>query len=436
MDFIEDYTNFILEHHDTSPDWAESIACNVLATAMGKKIRIETRIGALYPNLFFLVIGPSRIAEKTNPLKYMAIPTLIKLGELTKSRKLLPSKFSVEGMIEYLSKHGGEGMIIRDEFTSLFKEASHKDYNADILEFLSEMYDGMIQSRYTRKMKLEEVRDVYVPLLSATTTYIFKVMKLDFFIQGTGNRFLFIWHSPSKFREVDATFFLSGERAREVESKLDEFARRLHKFADTPHEFIEPVFVAGDKMAEFKNKMAKKAKELFDQDQFSIESSYAGSMAEMAMKLSTLKCISRNEKLFQTKYDNKDTTKRYHELSQRPLLENPPITRVDVDWAINKIKRHMEHFQQLKQRWGLVVDMKPVVTSEQEFEYVKQILKMNGGRMIHTHLWNRTKWTLKKFNEIMGAMVMQEVVRVEKGAGSKKGGPKPSYYVLAEEEVS
>jgi len=64
LDFIEDYSNFILQHVPaTNPDWAESVAINVLNAVVGSKIHIWTEIGRLYTNLFFLNIGRARERE-------------------------------------------------------------------------------------------------------------------------------------------------------------------------------------------------------------------------------------------------------------------------------------------------------------------------------------------------------------------------------------
>jgi len=51
--------NAILADIPTDPDWAESIAVNVLNAVVGKFVTTTTKYGILNTNLNFLVIGPS-----------------------------------------------------------------------------------------------------------------------------------------------------------------------------------------------------------------------------------------------------------------------------------------------------------------------------------------------------------------------------------------
>jgi len=162
-DFIEEYKTYILDRIPTQPEWAEAIAITVLSTAVGPDRKLPDRIGKLELNTWFLMIGPSGIAYKSAPLKYIVTPTLIKMTEFIDYPIILPHRWSIEGLIEYMAKGFNVGIIVRDEFTGLFKE-THKQYLLDAMEFMSELYDGTLKKRYTRKAKLEEVMNVYVSI--------------------------------------------------------------------------------------------------------------------------------------------------------------------------------------------------------------------------------------------------------------------------------
>lgn len=254
MGFVEDYRDFILEHVPTNKDWAESVAINVFNTVLGKDIEIHTQIGKLNTNLFFLCIGPSGLAQKTNPLKYYALPTLTRYGEETQLEPILPSRFSVEGMIEYLSTTQSVGIIIRDEFSSVFKDKG-KSYIADILEFFSELYDGLLQKRYTRKAKLEHTANVCVSLLGATPPYVFTLMDLNFFVQGTGNRILYILTKATDPEKTDRRFFW-GKDQYTVDEELENYVQRLVKFRKNLQKIapVRTAILATDKLGEFRDK--------------------------------------------------------------------------------------------------------------------------------------------------------------------------------------
>ena len=201
MGFIDEFKDFILDRTDTSPDWAEAIGTSLCSTAIGSDRRLATIMGSIKLNVFYIMIGPSGIASKSVPINQFARPILTEYNELVgydsnmdpPQTCMFPGHFSIEGILQYLSNPDTihSGILMRDEFTNMFAD-SHKQYMGGIIEFLSELYDGHLNARYTRSTKLEKPTNVYATILAATTPYIYKVMTTDFFVQGTGNRVLWV----------------------------------------------------------------------------------------------------------------------------------------------------------------------------------------------------------------------------------------------------
>lgn len=442
MGFIEDYTKLMADHIPTNKHWLESVAVNVFNTTLGTSVRADTKLGRLNTNLFFMCIGPSGIAHKTIPLKYFAIPTLIQYSQRieehinkgvtdkklwTKVRPIMPSRFSVEGMIEYLAKEQSQGVIIRDEFSSLFKERS-KSYIADILEFLSELYDGVIQKRYTRSYKLEEPKDVCVNLLGATTPYIYNIMDLSFFVQGTGNRILYDIAKVEKPEPTPRDFFWQEDTST-VDDEAKPFIDRLVQFKKTlmkvtEHEPIYSAILPREKLAKFRDKTIVATMRYYEKDPQGIKHTYVARMAEMCIKLSVIHSMSRQE--------STDGLKKMHEAGVTLL----PVIDDDVDWAINKIVRHIKNFFELKRQWSLMGVRKPVMTDEAYFDRIIAILKEQPNKeCMHTKLWKYSGWTLPKFNEVMRTMLLQKTVRsYTKEDYKSKGGRKPLFYRLPKPE--
>ena len=422
MGFIEDYKNFIMKYvKATNPDWAESVAVNILNAAIGNNVHIWTKYGEMYSNLFFLNIGASGLAHKTVPIKNFAIPTLIRYGELTDTKPILPSRFSVEGMLEYLPNNQSVGLIIRDEFSSIFKDA-RKQYIADILEFLSELYDGTIQKRYTKKAKLEETLDVCVSFTSATTPYIFDLIDLNFFLQGTGNRFLYIWSEPKIPPKTTKSFFMQIEDRVERLEEMERFAERLAKIRNAitrKYDFLQPAYFQPELLMKFRDEMSFKCKQLFEKDPKGIDHSYLSRMAEMAIKLSAIKAISMAEE-------------------RLPSLEIQffPVHATNVKWAIDKVRKHIKYFEDVKTNWSTFVKTKPVMTEERQFEYLKNILRTHKNKLPRTKLYKLSKWKLKQFEEVIDGLRLRGEIIVYEGAGSPKGGPKPIIYELVDEPHS
>ena len=115
QDFIAQVADFISITTMTSQSWAECIATSMLSTVMGSERYISDKKGKLNLNVWFLMIGPSGIGQKTTPLKTYLLPILAKTTEKLEDKYplILPSRYSVERMIGYMDEKN-LGAIVRD----------------------------------------------------------------------------------------------------------------------------------------------------------------------------------------------------------------------------------------------------------------------------------------------------------------------------------
>ena len=113
--FIKEFKDFILEHVPTSNNWAENCAISILSVIAGPERYVLTRKGKLKLNTWFVIIGPSGIANKTLVLRDYVVPLLKKVGQKVGRDFILPSSFSMEGMVEYLTRND-RGIIILNEY--------------------------------------------------------------------------------------------------------------------------------------------------------------------------------------------------------------------------------------------------------------------------------------------------------------------------------
>jgi hypothetical protein len=77
---------------------------------------------------------------KSLPMYKYVIPTLESVSEKVGVALILPSRYSIEGMIDWLANKCPQGGLIDDEFTAVFKE-QNKGYLSDGMEFLSELHE-------------------------------------------------------------------------------------------------------------------------------------------------------------------------------------------------------------------------------------------------------------------------------------------------------
>lgn len=413
MTFIKDFSKYIMEKYPTNKDWADLCALTAIASVVSRDTAIYTKMGGMRLNLFSLNIGPSRLAYKSTPLKYCLVPTLYNLGENLGKRFLLPSRYSMEGLIEYMNEFSSQGCIVRDEFTTQFKDVRNKKYLAEGMEFLSELYDGLLQIRYTKSSKLEEVTKVYVSYIGATTPYIFTVMPRDFFIQGTGNRYLFVFSEPdeNEVLKFDKSYSMDYNDMVEVESEHIEFAQRLAIIRESAPQYINiSLGGAQELLSRFSQRMTKKAFVLYGEDVTDIRYSYYANLKEFVLKIAAINCLSRNEPMYETFNEN-----------QLQVIEK------DMAYAINKVKIHLQYFDKLMDAWSAIAQRTPVTTSKSDFDYIVSIIKLNGGKISTKDLWKQTGYDWHKFQRIINAMVAGEVI-VGKEESTGKPGRKPLFY--------
>jgi len=399
--FIKDFSEAILSDIPTSPDWAESIALTVESTVLSK-VRVLTKIGPLSLNIWNLMIGPSGLAYKSTPLLYYVYPTLAALTQLIDKPLIMPGRFTLEGMLEYLSaKHTkgplngtpmhNEGCIIRDEFTSLFKAVYSKGYMADMMEFLSELYDGSMQKRYTRSYKLEHSENVYICLLAATTPYLFSVMERDFFVQGTGNRILYMMFEPVDLPTIDAEeFFISGEEHRNRVAANEKFSTKLADMYNSNLRYIFPMPEAGTIWADYKMGKDKEASDRYRLNSQDLEYSYIQRVPEMTLKLAALATVSRAQ----------DTIGK---LRADTLM----ITEEDMRWAVMKSENHLRHFRILLDKWIATPTARPIEIEERELKYVLSFIEGNpDGFLTQQEILQLTGFSKnRKFLELLGTLI-------------------------------
>lgn len=351
-DFITQVGEFLTETTLTNPRWAEAIATSLISLVMGPERYISDIKGKLNLNVWFLCIGPSGMGQKTTPMKTYLLPILAKMTEISDYPYILPSRYSVESMIGYMDEHN-LGAIIRDEFTSMFKESYAKEYLADSLEFLSELYDGIIHPRSTFSHGTNKMKKCYVNLIAATTPYLFKVMKADFFTQGTGNRIFIVMFDDESvsFKPLDPDNFFKGQVFEDKREKfIEEVAEILCKIRQTNAQYLIPDDEDASKIwTEFEYQCRTKAREKYKKNAYDLHYTYLSRLPEMVLKLSGVYAMSRSWSILHEKG------------CPRELL----IIEQDMKKAVDQGWYHYEQFCKMLNAWRKVPD-KSFVQSYQE----------------------------------------------------------------------
>lgn len=231
---IARWEKFLRDRYPIGPRWARAMP-TALVSMMIKDCVLKDKMGDVKANIFVNYIGTSGLGCKSPPLrllrsfisKYMPdtlMPTYITPQSGTEWFTGTHGK--LEGR-EKIDRHT-HGIIIRDEASTFFIEAKQRPTES-IPEFLSEMFDGYIDQRYTRTFQLEGGLNVYVSMSSASTELFLSLMEDKFFIQGLGNRILWVLETAPEPTKKDQKDFFDIPMGKDKElDELIEFTKSCY----------------------------------------------------------------------------------------------------------------------------------------------------------------------------------------------------------------
>ena len=150
------------------------------------------------------------------------------------------------------------------------------------------MYDGFIQKRVTRRAGVEVVLHPYVTFLGTATPYLYGVLTDDFFVQGLGNRIMYIlW--DGKYSNITSDFYaLEAEDESNEDVIPDDIINKLLELSKVR----TPIIMCPDKLAEITNRYREAANKALEDRKY-ILSSYISRLHTLILKLVVIKSIAR-----------------------------------------------------------------------------------------------------------------------------------------------
>jgi len=407
---VGEIANYIWKRTDTNPSFAETCAAALVATAIGPNVVVPTRMGDNRLNVFGICVGGTGISNKTVALDIVRLMAR-GLGKKLERRVLLPSKFSIEGLANYLATETNWGLIVGDEFTTMITQRS-KTWLSDIMEFLSKLWDGYIPQYVTIQRGVEGVPFVYVNFLSATTFYLAKLLKRegdDFFIQGTGCRFLWDLDFRRELMDEDPSqaieWFLDPFSREELMAELDGYIEELALLHSKIEEISEisqykdgifilrPTMEAAVELYKYRVETINRAICLFNKDLTNPDSGYIARLAQNAIKLAGVHYLGRV----------------YQDLSLSNNEELPQIELEDVRWAIKKMEHHFRMYVKLKE---ISEEATSKLTSgyQADWQKVLDTIDSKGGKASISDIMKRTRWKSKHALEILQSMILAKII--------------------------
>jgi hypothetical protein len=239
---------------DAPRDYQEASALFLMSTFAGSNFKIMSAAhtsfkrsltsdtpGTKLLNLWFLLIGKSRWSRKTVSVS-KAIDALDDIAPDIR----LPDDYTPSAAIMILSRRpkGSTAAWVQDECSLFFDKLRAGDYMAGIDALLSALYDGRKYRRETVSRASEEVEELYLTILLASTDQLPSSFHHKTFRQGFLNRFLFIVDSDkSRKSKPEREKAVSKKEANEIVEIL-EWMAALADFSPT-----KPIIVKVDAQA-------------------------------------------------------------------------------------------------------------------------------------------------------------------------------------------
>lgn len=221
--------SFIQERLIVSDTFSRAAGTALVATALHNCKLIDQK-GPVRTNLSFFHIDNS--GEDKTPTLNFVTRIMKKYDNKYKTCYFSIPKFTEEGFTEYVvgakrkkrtTPPHPVNLIVKDE-ASKWVDTSKKSPSANLLEYMSELWDGNVQGYYTRSFGYEGNVEVHAVVLAASTEYFLQILKDNFFMQGLGNRIC--WSTGNRQLDdihiYDEDFFMGNESDIEFEQMSDD----------------------------------------------------------------------------------------------------------------------------------------------------------------------------------------------------------------------
>ena len=370
------------ESTKTVTGWGVLIACAVLSAFCGgfyyppaRARKSPTRL-----NIFAVGIGESGTTIKTRPIREWA-QILIEMVEGTAKIKIrIPDSFSIEGLISYLAGlkkvDNNDGLVhpklpsviwIKDEFGAAFK-AAKQAYLEGLFTFLTELWEGVPQSRTTIKGGTVRTDEIYFSLLGACTPSVYKDINDIHFDQGFMNRVLMV-RLPERFDFPDDTtddWFGANGVGHDIVQKMSPFLYAIYLVSDCK---LRPNQEAAKLWLEYRQFLFNRAKSLPSDKKKQYLKSYLARLAQNTLKLSGLHAVSR---LYDA-YDSPDFK----------LPTELEVVANDMKWAIGASEKCLDSFIEILGEWLAATESGQIRTMKPYVDEVKEGLVSFGRPLAH-----------------------------------------------------
>jgi len=286
------------------------------------------------------------------------------------------------------------------------------------MEDLSRLYDCDVEKVGTQTRGVEYPENAYISFCSATTYYLLTLMTDDFFIQGTGNRIIWILDDIREKIDVEkeaitAGFFWGIEEDQDFKDRLGHLAGKMMNIRHLPEGVVQLSFNASVMLDRYRLVKYNDAVDLFSEDLLNRDANLIARLAQNAMKLALVHCIGR----YAWEYDPDDPPLRME------------VTEQDAKWAIEKMERHYVHYTKIRSVSARVRKgpTRSYADDQERVIYVIARLIGEGKKATKTMIMQATGWLKDDCQAILDAMLVTGMIEQQQDVRSTK---KYTYYTI------
>lgn len=402
--FIEKFMDDVLSEITDSPDkFKEACSLSLLSSSIGRKMffinladaRLKDildgnlRFSGKYLNLWFIMIGKSRVSRKTTVIRW--VTDFIKVID---KDLLLPDGFTPQALISELSKKykndETRAVWLNDEVSGFFQQIKETKFMIKTDSLLSKIYDGDDYKDATIQRGREEIKKPYLTTLLASTDVLPKFFDELFMLQGFGNRFIYCIGVRSSYKPLSSTI---SQQLKFDCVELVEWLKDLNSLKDSiPMGFDK---TAHKSYVAFEKKVEQK---ILDNKLDDIKTGYAGSLPTTVLKLACIYAISDHYPKKLSKY-------------AEPLFL---VEEKNVKRAVITMEEGMADYSKVLSM--MRTKRQSIYAKDKESELIKvlNIIKYAGKDGIsRTALTNKTRILKKPLDEIIETLEQGEEIEIE-----------------------
>jgi hypothetical protein len=358
------------------------------STLLGRNARLITAYATrgIAPNLWVMLIGPSRISRKTTVTRLVR-----EIVEELAPELLTAESFTPEALYELFSYlHDGDSIAwVRDEF-NMFFIMLRKKYMYGVREILNLLYMGLSERRKLRDKEFRIPR-LYVTILGnlPSPPHIY-ITDIDFY-SGFMNRFLLVYAME---REKRYPLIHISDKAQGLRKELLEgYKEFLENYGDSIIT-VSPDSNAMNLLDEYDYRIEEELKALERENPTTLWKLYLAETPQFLLKMSILRRIAK-----------------------------PPIShgiivveRQDVERAMNDLQRFLEVAKLVVEDVETGATPAPVLTQEKAIARIYNLISMRKHQGISkSELLLKSGINARDLNEILITLAEQDrIVAVRK----------------------